>query len=97
MRVVLYSLCVAIVLLASALFIQGYEGTQIREFLLGVAAIIVVASRMSKPQRKDDKRQEKSKATEAERGHRLSTKRRAQADGLEVQNDSESKQSGASR
>ena len=50
MRLVLYILCIFIILLASALFVLGYEGTQIREFLLGVAAILVVASRVIRPQ-----------------------------------------------
>ena len=59
MRLVLYSLCIFIVLLASALFILGYEGIQIREFSLGVAAMIAVASRMLKPQQDDNSPREK--------------------------------------
>ncbi len=72
MRFVLYSLCVLIVLLASVLFVLGYDGTQIREFLLGVAAIIVVASRIIKPPQDNSDDKERVEQSETERGQRLS-------------------------
>ena len=74
MRLVLYSLCIFIVLLASALFILGYEGTQIREFLIGVAAIIVVASRIIKPQQRPKSPREKVERTDTRRRNRLSVR-----------------------
>ena len=86
MRLVLYSLCIFIVLLASALFVLGYEGTQIREFLIGVAAIIVLASRMIKPQQKRNEPNEKSEQIETRRARRLS----ARDDGLEDNSESNS-------
>ena len=72
MRLLLYSLCIFIVLLASALFILGYEGTQIREFLLGVAAIIVIASRMIKSQQEPKEPRMDGEQAEARRSNRLS-------------------------
>ncbi len=72
MRLLLYSLCIFIVLLASALFILGYEGTQIREFLLGVAAIIVIASRMIKSQQEPKEPRVDGEQAEARRSNRLS-------------------------
>lgn len=72
MRLLLYSLCIFIVLLASALFILGYEGTQIREFLLGVAAIIVIASRMIKSQQEPKEPRMDGEQAKARRSNRLS-------------------------
>ncbi len=72
MRLVLYVLCIFIILLASALFVLGYEGTQIREFLLGVAAIIVVASRVIRPQQRKPEPKELGEQSEDQREHRLS-------------------------
>ena len=72
MRIVLYILCVFIVLLASYLFVSGYDGTQIREFLLGVAAVIVVASRIIKPRQARDNGKDKGERHESAREHRLS-------------------------
>ena len=72
MRLLFYSLCIFIVLLASALFILGYEGTQIREFLLGVGVIIVIASRMLKSQQEPKERGVEGDQAEARRSNRLS-------------------------
>lgn len=61
-----------IVLLASYLFVSGYDGTQIREFLLGVATVIVVASRIVRPRHARVDVKEQSKRDESGREHRLS-------------------------
>ncbi len=71
MRFVLYSLCVCIVLLASILFVSGYDGTQIREFLLGIAAIVVVASRIIGPRRDNSDNNEQVDQDETQREERL--------------------------
>ncbi|MDE2857772.1 MAG: hypothetical protein OXN94_07975 [Chloroflexota bacterium] len=71
MRFVLYSLCVLIILLASFLFVLGYDGTQIREFLLGIAAIVVVASRIIGPRRANNDDKETVDQGEAQREERL--------------------------
>ncbi len=71
MRFVLYSLCVLIILLASFLFVLGYDGTQIREFLLGIAAIVVVASRIIGPRRDNDDDKEQVDQGETHREERL--------------------------
>lgn len=72
MRLLLYLLCVFIILLASALFIAGYEGTQIREFLLGVGVIVVAASRLIKPATQSKPAKEPVGQTESQRHQRLS-------------------------
>ena len=74
MRLVLYNLCVFIILLASALFISGYDGTQIREFLLGVAAIMVVALRILKPAAQSKASSETAAQSEVQREQRLSAR-----------------------
>ena len=89
MRLVLYSLCIFIVLLASALFILGYEGTQIREFLIGVAAIIVLASRMIKTHQDVNEPQAKSEQTDTRRRRRLSARNEIQDDESKSSDDSE--------
>ena len=89
MRLVLYSLCIFIVLLASALFVLGYEGTQIREFLIGVAAIIVLASRMIKPQQNRNEPNEKSEQIETRRARRLSAGGGALEDNSESNSESD--------
>lgn len=71
MRFVLYSLCILIILLASFLFVFGYDGTQIREFLLGVAAIVVVASRIIGPRRDNSDNNEQVDQDETQRKERL--------------------------
>ncbi len=71
MRFVLYSLCILIILLASFLFVLGYDGTQIREFLLGIAAIVVVASRIIGPRRNNDDDKEQDDQGETQREERL--------------------------
>lgn len=92
MRLVLYSLCIFIVLLASALFILGYEGIQIREFLLVVAAMIAVASRMLKPQQDDNSPREKRGRNDTRRRNRLSVRDEAPADESESPDASDSTQ-----
>ena len=94
MRLVLYSLCIFIVLLASALFILGFEGTQIREFLIGVAAIIVIASRMIKSHEEIKEPQEKSEQTDTRRRRRLSTRDQTLGDESAVRDESESNRTG---
>jgi len=94
MRLVLYSLCIFIVLLASALFILGFEGTQIREFLIGVAAIIVIASRMIKSHEETKEPQEKSEQTDTRRRRRLSTRDQTLGDESAVRDESESNRTG---
>ena len=89
MRLVLYSLCIFIVLLASALFVLGYEGTQIREFLIGVAAIIVLASRMIKTQTDVNEPQVKSEQTDTRRRRRLSARKEIPEDESKSSDDSE--------
>lgn len=71
MRFVLYSLCVLIILLASFLFVSGYDGTQIREFLLGIAAIVVVASRIIGPRRQNNEEKRRVTQNETQREKRL--------------------------
>lgn len=92
MRLLLYSLCIFIVLLASALFILGYEGTQIREFLLGVAAIIVIASRMIKSQQEPKEPRVDGEQAEARRSNRLSIRDEAPEDVSDAGDTSESTQ-----
>ncbi len=92
MRLLLYSLCIFIVLLASALFILGYEGTQIREFLLGVAAIIVIASRMIKSQQEPKEPRVEGEQAEARRNNRLSIRDEAPEDVTDTGDTSESTQ-----
>ncbi|MDE2775017.1 MAG: hypothetical protein OXI77_03655 [Chloroflexota bacterium] len=94
MRLVLYSLCIFIVLLASALFILGYEGTQIREFLIGVAAIIVLASRMIKTQQDINEPQVKSEQAETRRKRRLSARNEIPEDESKSSDDSEATYNG---
>ena len=95
MRLVLYILCIFIILLASALFVLGYEGTQIREFLLGVAAILVVASRVIRPQSQKPKPKDLVDQTQNQREQRLRLRDQDQRDESEVQDSSESeRQSG---
>ena len=72
MRLLLYLLCVFIILLASALFIAGYEGTQIREFLLGVGVIVVAASRLIKPAQQSKRNNTPVNQTESQQHQRLS-------------------------
>ncbi len=93
MRLLLYSLCIFIVLLASALFILGYEGTQIREFLLGVAAIIVIASRMIKSQQEPKEPRMDGEQAEARRSNRLSIRDEAPEAVTDTGDTSESTQS----
>ena len=72
MRLILCLLCIIVILLASALILLGYDGTQLRDFLLGVTAVITVADRLLRP-RKDAKPPTKSsKATDSQRESRLS-------------------------
>ena len=95
MRLILYSLRIFIVLLASALFILGYEGTQIREFLIGVAAIIVVPSRIVKPQKEaSEPKVVKSEQTDTRRRkRRLSATDEMLEGGSESRDESDSTQS----
>lgn len=72
MRVGLYCLCIFLALFASALFFLGYEGTQIREFLLGVSAIVLVTSRMIRPERQADRPLATADTNDSRRERRLS-------------------------
>lgn len=92
MRLVLYSLCIFIVLLASALFILGYEGTQIREFLLGVGVIIMIASRMLKSQQEPKEPRVDGDQAEARRSNRLSIRDEAPEHVSDTDDTSESTQ-----
>ncbi len=95
MRLVLYILCIFIILLASALFVLGYEGTQIREFLLGVAAIIVVASRVIRPQTQNPEPKDLDDQTEDQREQRLRLRDENQQEESEFHDSSKSsRQSG---
>lgn len=92
MRFVLYSLCVLIVLLASILFVSGYDGTQIREFLLGVAAIIVVASRIIKPRQDNDDDKQRLEDNETLRKQRLTVGNNASDQDAESRESSDTSQ-----
>lgn len=85
MRLVLYILCVLIILLASFLFVLGYDGTQIREYLLGVAAIVVVATRIIRPRQSNDAEKENIEKDVEQRGKRLSVSDGDSERGLEYQ------------
>lgn len=75
MRLILCLLCIFVVLLASALILLGYDGTQIRDFLLGVTAVITVADRLLRPRKDTKPPVDSSEAIESERELRLSDKR----------------------
>lgn len=85
-------LCIFVILLASALFVLGYEGTQIREFLLGVAAIIVVAWRVIRPQSQKPMPKDALDQTEDQREQRLSLSDQDQRDQSDFNESSESDQ-----
>ena len=72
MRLILFSICIFLIAFTTALFFLGYDGHQIREYLLGVGAIILLAWRISKPPSQANKPADKVDSTERRREQRLS-------------------------
>lgn len=72
MRHILFSLSIFVILLTSGLIILGYDGTQIRDYLLGVTAVLTLATRLIKPPTATDKPAKKSESTAEGRERRLS-------------------------
>ena len=72
MRLVIIGLCIFVVLLASYLIYWGYDGTQIRDFLLGVTAVLTLANQLTKPAPVADKPSRQNESTAEGRERRLS-------------------------
>ena len=90
MRLILFSICIFLIAFTTALFFLGYDGHQIREYLLGVGAIILLAWRISKPPSQADKPTDKTESTERRRERRLSDSQRDSDDESEADKPSES-------
>ena len=94
MRLILFSICIFLIAFTTALFFLGYDGHQIREYLLGVGAIILLAWRISKPpsqaDKPTDKPTDKTESTERRRERRLSDSQRDSDDESEADKPSES-------
>lgn len=72
MQHILTGFCIFSLLLASVLFALGYDGTQIRDFLLGVVAVITVAHRIHRSSREVDLPIDKVDRADRRREKRLS-------------------------
>ena len=72
MRFSLWFVCILLVAFASVLFFLGYDGAQIREYLLGVSAVILVATRLLPAPRETKTRIEKQDSADKQRQQRLS-------------------------
>ena len=93
MRFSLWFLCILFAVFASALFFMGYDGAQIREYLLGVSAVILVATRLLPPPDKAETQSVDNENTNKRREQRLSDSHALSDDESETEKPSESRNS----